>query len=73
MEKIESLAANDFSSSTVNSALDSFSSVYKPYMSNYYKRYGNTSWAWNDNINGIRDFFANRAQYILNYVENYQQ
>ena len=73
VEKIESLAANDFSSTTVNSALDSFSSVYKPYMSNYYKRYGNTSWVWNDNINGIRDFFANRAQYILNYVENYQQ
>ena len=73
VEKIESLAANDFSSTTVNSALDSFSSVYKPYMSNYYERYGNTSWAWNDNINGIRDFFANRAQYILNYVENYQQ
>ena len=73
VEKIESLAANEFSSTTVNSALNSFSNVYKPYMSNYYKRYGDSSWAWNSNINGIRNFFANRAQYILNYVENYQQ
>ena len=71
--KIESLAANNFSSANVDSALASFSDAYRPYMSNYYKRFGDTSWAWNSNMDGIRNFFANRAGYILSFVENYQQ
>ena len=71
-ERMTSLAENDFSSAKVNSTLYRFSKTYQPYMSNYYKRFGDTSWAWNSNINGISNFFANRARYILNFVENYQ-
>ena len=72
-ERIESLAENNFSSTNVESALASFAALYQPYMSNYYKRFGDTSWAWNSNMDGIRNFFANRAGYILSFVENYQQ
>jgi len=72
VDKIRSLGEDNFSTTNVQSALDSFSEVYAPYMPDYYKRFGDTSWEWNRNINGIKNFFANRLRYILNYVENYQ-
>ena len=72
VDKIRSLGEDNFSTTNVQSALNSFSEVYAPYMPDFYKRFGDTSQEWNSNINGIKNFFANRLRYILNYVENYQ-
>ena len=55
----------------VDRALKAYAEMYKPYMEFYYKRYGDTSEEWEKNIQNIRVFFSNRAEYILPYIEQF--
>ncbi len=71
-EKIRSLAENNFTPDKVNAEIDRLAEIYKPYMPNYYKRFGDTSWAWDSNINGIKDFFEKRFPFIRDHIQNYQ-
>ena len=71
-EKIDYLANNTFSPDMVNAELNRLASLYHPYMPNYYKRFGSTSWVWDSSISGIKTFFANRLWYIWSAVQDYQ-
>ena len=71
-EKIRALSTETFAPEAVKTALSVFADAYKPYMANYYKRFGDTSGAWNYNINGIQTFFANRFDSIWSDVRSHR-
>lgn len=70
--KIEYLAENCFREDRVIEALDLYDSLYSPYMPLYYRRFGDTSYAWRENFIGIETFFANRAEYLREYAASYR-
>ena len=71
-EKISYLSNNTFASEKVSAEVDRLAALYKPFMPNYYKRFGDTSNRWDININNIKTFFENRSEFILDAVQNWQ-
>jgi len=72
IRRIQHLSEYNFLPDNVSSTIGYYESLYKPYMSNYYKRFGDTAWAWNSNISSIKKFFTNRATYIMKYINDYK-
>ena len=71
-ERINYLSENTFAPEKVSAEVDRLAALYKPFMPDYYKRFGDTSEKWDININNIKTFFENRSGVILDAVQNGQ-
>ncbi len=71
-ERINYLSDNTFAPEKVSAEVDRLAALYKPFMPDYYKRFGDTSEKWDININNIKTFFENRSGVILDAVQNGQ-
>ena len=52
--------------------MDRYLAVWEPLMDDYYKRFGNTRWMWEESLNGTLDFFRRRYDCLLPLVEQYK-
>ncbi len=71
-EKINYLSENTFAPDKAIAEVDRLAALYKPFMSDYYKRFGRTPWEWNSCIDNLKTFFQKRPQFISDAVQNYQ-
>ena len=68
-ESILDIANRCFEPGDVEKDLRAWEGKWRPYMPNYYKRFGDTSWAWSRYMNLTISFFKDRAAHILPEVE----
>ncbi len=69
LARLQQMGQTNFDPNHVNESLERFAATWAPYMPDYYKRFGDTSWAWEMSLSNIRRFFAHRYQYIVSYVQ----
>lgn len=67
---IKEIGLRNFASDTVNRTLKEWAAEWKPFMKDYYFRFGDTSWAWDSNIKNIKDYYAKRYDVIIPIVED---
>nr|MCR5372234.1 CotH kinase family protein [Solobacterium sp.] len=52
--------------------MDRYVAVWAPLMDDYYKRFGNTRWMWEESLTDTLDFFRRRYEFLLPLVEQYK-
>lgn len=69
LQRIKDVGSTDFAPSRVQAMLEDYAAEWHPFMADYYRRFGDTSWAWNRSQNNIREYFQKRYDYIVPKVE----
>ena len=62
------IARINFASRDVEADIKTWAKRWKPYMSYYYKRFGDTSQSWRNDLKSTIVFFQQRAEYILSAI-----
>ena len=52
--------------------MDRYLAVWEPLMDDYYKRFGDTRWLWEESRTDTLDFFRRRYAFLLPLVEQYK-
>ena len=68
-ESISDISSRCFDPEDTEKDLRVWEREWKPYMSDYYKRFGDNSWAWGRYMDSTIAFFKNRASHIIPAVE----
>ena len=71
LARITKLSQTNFEGNYVCALIDQYAEEWGPYMADDYKRFGDRSDEWNDTLDILKDFFTNRAEYIVTYVQDY--
>lgn len=59
------IAQKNFNATDVEADLRAWAGRWKPYMPAYYERFGDTSWAWESNIESTTAFFQKRSDHLI--------
>ena len=68
LEKLRYLGETVFTPDSVNASLSEYAARWRPYMDDAWRRFGDHSWIWDSELDGIREFFAERYSYILGFA-----
>lgn len=71
LNALHTIGMQNLSYDQVCDTLDSYEAQWKPLMQDYYLRFGNYSFFWENNLQTIRLFFRNRYEIIIPMVEKY--
>ena len=66
---LKEIGSRNFSMERVESTLKSWAAEWQPFMADYYKRFSDTSAAWDPNLQRIEEFYARRYDSILPTAE----
>ena len=66
-ETLKEIGKTNFNSNRVNELLDQYENKWKPYMNDYYKRFGDNSFQRENSIVATKFFFNKRYDIITNY------
>ncbi len=67
LRTFEEIAA-DYNIERVRTKIQPYVDLWQPLMSDFYLRYGDTSWGWDDGLNAMLSFFEKRADIIIPIV-----
>ena len=69
LQRIKDVGSIDFAPDRVQAVLEDYATEWYPFMADYYRRFGDTSWAWDTSLDNISEFFLKRYDYIVPKVE----
>ena len=67
-KSIRDIGRNCFSAEDVNRTLTEWETVWKPFMGDTYKRFSDTSWAWDYSLASVKSFFSFRYDPLVSAV-----
>ena len=71
LDSIREIGSRNFSVERVTDAMREYADIWEPLMPDYYKRFGNTDYLWNNEWEATIHFFENRYDTIISFVESY--
>lgn len=68
---IKEIGSVNFNPEVCIAKLNEYANLYHPLMKDFYARFGYDDWAFDDNIETVKNFVQNRYNNVVGYVEKY--